>query len=204
MNNSEEIKKQLSDAKHICRAAIDATGGEGWDFRAIATPSNNKQLRYSKANNEFFYQVLKTGRENVIVNRLDSGLNLFDNHPDSKDSNKVLGITRGYDFLPEGIEVKIEWGARADEALRSDVSRQILKTVSIEGEVHEYSIERKAGEIPIYYAELWEPDSLSLAPVPNDISAQVSVKRALDEQIKKAVEPKQKEVSLLNEIIQKF
>ena len=204
MNNSEEIKKQLADAKHICRAAIDATGGEGWDFEAVATPAENKQLRYSYENREFYYEVLRTGQENIKADRLESGLPLFDNHPWDKTAMATLGITVSYSFDERGLVVRGKLGARADEALRRDIKDNIIKTVSIEGAILEYNVERKDGMIPVYYATLWEPDSLSFAPVPNDVGAQMSAKRALDEQIKKAVDTKQKEVSLFNEISKKF
>jgi len=57
------------------------------------------------------------------------------------------------------------------------------KTVSIDDEVLEYEIERKPGMIPIYYAKLWEPQFLAFAPVPQDIAAQIEVKRAIQKQI---------------------
>ena len=65
-------------------------------------------------------------------------------------------------------------------------------------------LERKDGMIPVYYATLWEPDSLSFAPVPNDVGAQMSAKGHWMNRLKKLLIPKQKEVSLLNEIIQKI
>jgi len=46
-------------------------------------------------------------------------------------------------------------------------------------EVVRYSITNNPGDIPTYFAELWQPQSISLAPVPNDIDAQIEVKRAI-------------------------
>ena len=69
------------ESKEICRAMLSAAPADsGYDFEAVAVPVDNKQLRYSYQNNEYFYQVLRTGRENVKSDRLDSGLPLFDNH----------------------------------------------------------------------------------------------------------------------------
>ena len=135
---------------------------------------------------------------------MDSGLPLFDNHPWEASAENLLGITVGYDFTSSGIVMRVKFGARADDELKSDVQNKILKTVSIEGSILNYTIERKQNEIPIYYADLWEPESLSFAPVPQDISAQIEVKRALKEQIEKSV-PKQPESdSLFNSLIKKF
>ena len=181
------MNKDKKESKEICRALLTpAVDGADYDFEAIAVPTDNKQLRYSYENGEYFYQVLRTGKDNIRANRLDSGLPIFDNHPWEQAAMNTLGITIGYEFLSEGIAVRAKFGARADEALRSDVKNGIIKTMSIEGNVINYSVERKEGQIPVYYADLWEPDSLSFAPVPQDISAQIEVRRALKEQIEKS------------------
>lgn len=198
--NKKEHKKE---EKQICRALITPVAdGTDWDFEAVAIPSENKQLKYSWQNDEYFYQVLRTGKENIKSDRIDSGLPLFDNHPYDQAALKTLGITVGYDFEDSGIVMRVKFGARADQALKDDVSNQIIKTVSIEGGVIDYTIERKEGEIPIYYADLWEPESISFAPVPQDISAQIEVKRALTDQIEKSKKPESD--SFLNSLIKKF
>ena len=190
--------------REVCRAMIlPVADGTEYDFQANAIPSENKQLRWSWENEEYFYQVLRTGKENIQVNRMDSGLPLFDNHPWDQSSLNQLGITVGYEFTPEGIVMRCKFGARADEALRSDVKNGIVKTVSIEGSIINYTIERKQGEIPVYFADLWEPESLSFAPVPQDISAQIEVKRALKEQIERSKEPETTDNSL-SVLINKF
>lgn len=163
----------------IMRAAIEPVDGEDYDFRCIAVPIENKQLRYSFQNDEYFYQVLGTKEENIDVSRLASGIPLFDNHPYDVKAAVTLGISRGYEFTERGLELKIKLGARADEALREDIRNGILKTVSIEGEVVRYSITNNPGDVPTYFAEMWQPQSISLAPVPNDIDAQIEVKRAI-------------------------
>lgn len=190
------------DERHICRALITPVAdGTDWDFEAIAIPSENKQLRYSPSNDEYFYQVLRTGKENIKVDRMDSGLPLFDNHPWEQSALNQLGITVGYDFMQQGIAMRVKFGARADDELKSDVANKITKTVSIEGDVLNYTIERKSNEIPIYYADLWEPTSISFAPVPQDIGAQIEVKRAIATQIEKS---KPESDSLFISLIKKF
>jgi hypothetical protein len=198
-----ELKnKSQKNENQICRALITPVAdGTDWDFEAIAIPTENKQLRYSYANDEYFYQVLRTSQENIKTDRMDSGLPLFDNHPYEQSALKTLGITVGYDFTSEGIAMRVKFGSRADDELKNDVANKIIKTVSIEGSVLNYTIERKENEIPIYYADLWEPESLSFAPVPQDISAQIEVKRAIATQIEKS---KPESDSLFNSLIKKF
>jgi hypothetical protein len=202
METKNKDKKNRQDAQ-ICRALITPVAdGTDWDFEAIAIPSENKQLRYSYMNDEYFYQVLRTGKENIKSDRMDSGLPLFDNHPWDQSALNQLGITVGYDFTDQGIVMRVKFGSRADEELKNDVSNQIIKTVSIEGDVLDYTIERKENEIPVYYADMWEPNSLSFAPVPQDISSQIEVKRALKEQIESSKKPESD--SLFNSLIKKF
>lgn len=197
-------KPDQRQEREVCRAMISPVADSAdWDFEAVAVPSENKQLRHSWENDEYFYQVLRTGKENVMTDRMDSGLPLFDNHPWEMSTMNQLGITVGYEFRPEGIVMRCKFGARADEALRADVKNGIVKTVSIEGCISNYTIERKMGEVPVYYADLWEPESLSFAPVPQDISAQIEVKRALKEQIERSKEPETTDNSL-NNLIKKF
>lgn len=201
-----EKNKERKEDRQICRALISPVNESesGYDFEAVAVPTDNGQLRYSWENDEYFNQVLRTGEANISKSRLNSGLPLFDNHPWDNSAENTLGITTDYFFDERGLIVRCKFGARADEALRSDVKNGIVKTVSIEGSIINYSVVREAGKIPVYYADLWEPESLSFAPVPNDISAQIEVKRALKEQIEKS-EPKQPESdSLFNSLIKKF
>jgi len=197
-----ETKNKEKDDKQICRALITPVAdGTDWDFEAVAIPAENKQLRYSWQNDEYFYQVLRTSKENIQADRMDSGLPLFDNHPWEQSALNTLGITVGYDFTDQGIVMRVKFGSRADEELKNDVSNKIIKTVSIEGDIVDYTIERKEGQIPIYYADLWEPSSLSFAPIPQDISAQIEVKRALKDQIKRS---KPESDSFFNTLTKKF
>lgn len=198
----EKNKKNIDD-RQICRALIlPGEEGQDYDFEAVAVPAENGQLRYSFENDEYFIQVLGTEEKNIQRNRLDSGLPLFDNHPWDNSARNTLGITTSYIFDERGLVVRAKFGARADEALRSDVKNGIVKTVSIEGTISNYSVTREPGKVPVYRAELWTPESLSFAPVPNDISAQIEVKRALTEQIEQSKKPESD--SFINSLIKKF
>ena len=185
--NNVEIK----DDNRICRALIEPQPeGADYDFVAVAVPAENGQINYNWRDDEYYNQVLRTAPENINTERLDSGLPLFDNHVYDKSALNTLGITTGYQFTERGLEVKCKFGNRADMALRNDVKEGIIKTVSIEGSIQKYEVERKVGELPIYNAMLWTPESLSFAPVPNDIGAQIEVQRKIKKQIEANVESK--------------
>ncbi len=195
-----EKDKDKKEDRSICRAFIKPTESDQWDFECVAVPSENGQMRRSWENDEYFLQVLKTGKENIDTSRLDSGIPLFDNHPYENSAENTLGITVAYEFTDKGLVVRCKFGARAEEELKLDIKNGIIKTVSIEGTISNYSVVREAGKLPIYYAELWEPESLSFAPVPNDIGAQIEVKRAIQKQIQEKTPEANKSVykSLIN------
>lgn len=199
----EDKEKQLEDNR-IIRAAIDANKGENYDFSAIAVPSQNGQLKYSYESGEYFMQVLRTGRENIDTSRLENGIPLFDNHPWDNSAKNTLGITTTYEFTPDGLAVRCKFGARADQALRDDVGNGVVNSVSIEGRVQSYEIVREVGKLPVYYATLWTPESLSFAPVPNDIGAKIEVKRAIEKQLKQPKQAEEVIESGLQSIINKF
>ena len=184
----ENKDKEIKEDNRICRALIEPQAeGADFDFVAVAVPSENGQINYNWHDDEYYNQVLRTAQENINTSRLESGLPLFDNHVYDKSALNTLGITTGFEFTARGLEVKCKFGNRADMALRNDVKEGIIKTVSIEGSIQQYDVKREAGKLPVYFATLWTPESLSFAPVPNDIGAQIEVQR----KIKKQVEIKQ-------------
>jgi hypothetical protein len=189
------------DDKHICRAKIETSVIEGVDFTCVASPIDNGQIKRSYENDEYFNEILLPTKENTRTERLDSGLPLFDNHPYNKNAKEILGISVAYRFTERGLELDFKLGARADEALKNDIKNGIIKTVSIEGDIHEYTVNREANKLPTYTTTDWEPTSLSFAPVPNDIASQIEVKRKISEQISKT-EIKSK--SIINSITNKF
>jgi len=190
----EKVKEEELKDNRICRALIEPQPeGSDYDFVAVAVPSENGQINYNWRDDEYYNQVLRTSQENINTSRLDSGLPLFDNHVYDKSAMNTLGITTGFEFTERGLEVKCKFGNRADMALRNDVKEGIIKTVSIEGSIQQYDVKREAGKLPVYFATLWTPESLSFAPVPNDIGAQIEVQRAINNQLKKEKEPEKKE-----------
>lgn len=193
-------KDKKTVERHVIRALITPTQSEEFDFECVAIPVQNGQLKRSWENDEYYTEVLKTEKDNIVTSRMDSGLPLFDNHPWETAAMNTLGITVGYEFTERGVVMRCKLGSRADEALRSDIKNGIVKTMSIEGDIYELTIERKQGMLPTYYATKWEPTSLSFAPVPQDIGSQIEVKRAIQKQIEKPETGK----SIIQSIISKF
>ena len=189
--------KEINDNR-ICRALIAPSTDEGYDFEAVAVPFENGQIRYSYQNDEYYNQVLSVDSSNINTARLDSGLPLFDNHPWENSAENTLGITTEYMFDERGLVVRAKFGARADEALKADIKNGIIKTVSIEGSIESYEVTRELGKVPVYRATMWTPESLSFAPVPNDIGAQIDVKRAIQKQIELTPVQESKYKSLTN------
>lgn len=211
-----ETKDKIKVDNTICRAKIQVSDATDYDFECVAVPTENGQLQYMRDENGWreyddygnaiiFNQILMVNPENVDTSRLDSGLPLFDNHPEMEDISVLttLGITTSYLFNERGLVVRCKLGSRADEMLRNDIKNGIIKTVSIEGTIQMYGkIERMSNQkYPDYYATLWTPESLSFAPVPNDIGAQIDAKRAINNI--KELEGK-KEPSIINNLINKF
>ena len=187
----ENKDKEIKEDNRICRALIEPQAeGADFDFVAVAVPAENGQINYNWRDDEYYNQVLRTAQENINTSRLDSGLPLFDNHVYDKSAMNILGITTGFEFTERGLEVKCKFGNRADMALRNDVKDGVIKTVSIEGSIQQYEVKREAGKLPVYFATLWTPESLSFAPVPNDIGAQIDVQRKIKKQIEVKTEEK--------------
>jgi len=199
----EEIKID----KYICRAKISTPteADADWDFEAVAVPFENGQIRYSYENDEYFNQVLGVERENIDSKRLEIGLPLFDNHPYDTSACNILGITTTYDFDERGLVVRVKLGARADEALKSDIKNGIIRSVSIEGKIDKYEITRSQNEYPVYKAIRWTPESLSLAPVPNDVGAKIEVARSkfIEKNEQELIESAKQETKY-SKLIQKF
>lgn len=179
-------KDKKNDDRYVMRALIQTSESPDYDFEAVAVPVENGQVRYSYINDEYFNQVLRADKESVMTDRLDLGLPLFDNHEWDKSTENTLGITVGYLFDKRGLVIRAKFGARADKELREDIKNGIIRSVSVEGDVIEYSIKRDYGALPVYEASKWMPTSLSFAPVPNDVGATIEVKRSIQAQIERA------------------
>ena len=83
--------KPLEDDKRICRALITpANESTEYDFGCVAVPFENGQIKYNYREDEYFMQILKVGENNIDRSRLDSGLPLFDNHPEMEDAEPLL------------------------------------------------------------------------------------------------------------------
>lgn len=139
-----------------------------------ATPT--KVRRYDWRNSTEFDEELVIAASAMRLERMASGLPIYDDHKHYQGIDGVLGITEGYRFEGEKLitTIRFDKSEKGKEAYRK-VKEGIIKTVSVGYKVHGYERNTtiKDGEIPIYRATSWEPMELSLAPIPADIKSSV-------------------------------
>lgn len=127
---------------------------------------------------EPFNEVLSCTPEHIRLERANAGLPLFNNH-NTGGVFTVFGKVSDIRIDNKELSGLVKLGARADEALISDIKNGILSGVSVGYNVYKY--ERTAprkGEIATYKAIDWEPIEISLAPVQADINSKI---RGIDE-----------------------
>lgn len=138
---------------------------------ATETPIPYFDYRYKDAYDgapERYNEVLLCNSDAIEVQRLDVGIPLFPSHW-QRDSLSQLGITTEYDLSGGRCSAKIKLGARADEALWSDIQNGISKTVSIGVKIFEATRSEIGGSLT-YTATKWSPMHVALAPEPADIN----------------------------------
>lgn len=123
-----------------------------------------------------FNEILSCDKSNVRMERAINGLPVFDCHY-PRNAMVQLGIAENVRFEDGKCVATIRLGARADEALRSDIENGIIKGISAGYRVYAYKQEgeMKPGskETPTYRATDWEPTEISFAPVQADPKSQI-------------------------------
>lgn len=133
---------------------------------------------------ENFNEVLVCSKEAVRSARFVRGLPLFDNHPwdksatDKGNGGMQLGKVTDIRFEKGELIGKVTLGARADEALISDIENGIVDGISVGYNVYKFEREpmAKDQEIPTYRAIDWEPFEVSFAPVQADFNSNIRSK----------------------------
>lgn len=117
-----------------------------------------------------YVEVLMHGRDNVRLDRLNSGAALLLNHDRDQQVGVVLEATlkgkRGR------AKVKFSDSTLGEEVFR-DVKAGIRRLTSVGYEIHKYEVEERASELPIIRATDWEPLEISIVSVPFDPSVGV-------------------------------
>ena len=123
-----------------------------------------------------FMEILSCDTKSVRMQRAEQGLPVFDSHY-PRTAMVQLGRASDIQFKnKEGIAT-ITLGARADEALVSDLENGIVSGISVGYQVYRYMPESVVpGQTPIYRAVDWEPGEISFAPVQADPNSNIRSK----------------------------
>jgi len=123
-----------------------------------------------------YNEILSCDVKNVRMERALNGLPVFDLHY-PRNAMVQLGVAENVRFENGQGIAKIRLGARADEALRSDIENGIIKGISAGYNVYAYTQEGElkpnSKENPTYKATDWEPTEISFAPIQADTGAKI-------------------------------
>ena len=111
----------------------------------------------------------------VRLERLNAGAPVLDSHLSGQIA-AVLGVVEsGSVRLQSGQGLAtIRFSERADvEPIWRDVLGGIIRNVSVGYRVHQYEVEKRDGQRPLYRAVDWEPFEISIVSIPADPGAQV-------------------------------
>ena len=152
----------------------DSINEENRSFDVIFATENPVLLQGYKYSDRFetFTEILKCEAKYVRTKRMDSGLPIFSTHLD-RSIYSQLGITERCVFEVGQINATVKLGARADEALWSDIKNKITKTVSVGCNIYKVERFEDADKNITYTATDWEPKHIAFAPEPADIDATI-------------------------------
>ncbi|MDR2004151.1 MAG: hypothetical protein LBQ74_14060 [Prevotella sp.] len=124
---------------------------------------------------EAFNEVLSCVPDNVRMERAAGGLPLFNNHRTYEGVLIQYGKVDNIRFEEKQMVGTVTLGARADEAMISDIENGIISGVSVGYNVYSYERQpmSKDQKIPVYRATDWEPIEVSLAPVQADVNSKI-------------------------------
>lgn len=124
---------------------------------------------------EAFNEILVCNPKNVRMERANNGLPLFNNHRTYDGVLIQYGKVDNIRFENNEMVGTVTLGARADEAMVSDIENGIISGISVGYNVYSYERQpmSKDQKVPIYRATDWEPIEVSLAPVQADINSKI-------------------------------
>lgn len=126
-----------------------------------------------------FNLILSCDSQHIRTERADNGLPLFDCHY-PRNVMVQLGSVENFRFENKQGNATVRLGARADDALKSDLENNHVKGISVGYNVYsirqEGEIKPGSKEIPTYRAMDWEPTEISFAPVQADPGSKVRSK----------------------------
>lgn len=127
---------------------------------------------------EDYNEILGCKPDEIRMTRASRGLPVFDLHGfKGMGAQDQLGRCTDIRFEGDKMIGTITLGARADDALISDVENGIVKDISVGYNVYKYMREpTEDGKTPNYRAVDWEPFEVSFAPVQADVNAGIREK----------------------------
>lgn len=168
----KEIKANISHIR--AEIAPNTYNKEAGTFDVVfATERANRTFHWDIGD---YNEILSCDAMNVRMQRAETGLPVFDSHYPRK-AMMQLGVAENIRFENNQAIATIRLGARADEALRSDIENGVIKGISAGYNVYAYKQEGEitpnTREIPTYKATDWEPTEISFAPVQADPNAKI-------------------------------
>ena len=126
---------------------------------------------------ETFLEVLVVDKKSIRSMRLDSGVvPLLDTH-NSYGINNQFGIVRSWSIKNGEARATIQFSNQESKAdIWRDIESGIIRSISVGAKVYQYQRVPDASDpkkMPTYRAVDWEPQEISLAPVPMDYMSSV-------------------------------
>lgn len=184
------------------RGAIEEVAEDDTFEVVIATEIKVLRRDYnfdSKDSRGYYYEQLVCTPESVRQERIIQGLPLFDNHPYDYRATLQLGKTQSIAFENGTITAKVKWGARADEAIKSDVKNKIVTGISAGYNRYKYEqVQEQGDDFPTRRYVDWEILEISLAPVNADPDSHTREAECVN------IEQEQSQLNIISQITSKF
>lgn len=120
-----------------------------------------------------YMECLSCDPNSVRMLRANNGLPVFDKHYPT-NAMMQLGRASNVKFLNGQGTATITLGARADDALISDIENGIVDGISVGYNVYALAlVSKEEGKLPVYRATDWEPGEISFAPIQADPNSRI-------------------------------
>jgi hypothetical protein len=168
MPKTKQIKTEQSYVRALINKSSFDKAKRSFDVTFASetpTPMYNWDIGY-------FDEVLACDAKNVRMERAKNGLPVFDNHY-PRTAMVQLGRADNIRFENGLAVATITLGARADDALISDLENGIVSGISVGYRVHKYDGTIEKDKKPSLRATDWEPLEISFAPVQADPKSKI-------------------------------
>jgi len=142
---------------------------------ATETPVLMRDWNISSRQDGFYWEILRCQKENVRMDRINTGAPLLDTHSRYSVKTDVLGVCENGRVENNQCIGTVRFSKRADvEPVFQDVKDKIIQNISNNYRVYQYDeVPMGTDEIPVMAAVDWEPTEISLVSVQADINSRV-------------------------------